>query len=102
MEYRATWIGYDDGYYHESRLFKTEDEALSYAYENLIVAELQTLNIRSTLDEIPESDRKKCFYYDKTWRDKDGCCSCAECYIEKCSVAVKRMTEDEKKFYGVN
>ena len=44
-----------------------------------------------------DEEKKKCFYYDKNCND--GCCTCAECYIEKCSVAVDRMTEKEKKFY---
>ena len=46
-----------------------------------------------------DKEKKKCFYYDKNCND--GCCTCVECYIEKCPVAVERMTENEKRFYGV-
>lgn len=41
---------------------------------------------------------KNCFYYDKNC----GCCTCAECFIEKCDVAVLRMTPEERRFYGVS
>ena len=47
-----------------------------------------------------DEERKKCFYYEKDL-EEDGCCLCAECYIEKYPVAVERMTESEKRFYGV-
>ena len=41
-----------------------------------------------------------CFYYDKG--NEDGCCTCAECFIEKCDVAILRMTPEQRKFYGVS
>lgn len=29
------------------------------------------------------------------------CCTCIECYMFGCPIAVSRMTEEEKRFYGV-
>lgn len=52
-----------------------------------------------------DEEKKNCLYRDKNahYYDEhyDGCCTCAECYIDKCPVAVERMTESEKRFYGV-
>ena len=47
-----------------------------------------------------DEERKKCFYYDKNL--EDGCFTCCECGIEKCPEAVKRMTDKEKRLYGIN
>jgi len=45
----------------------------------------------------------ECIYYDKYCKEHgiDGCCTCTECFIEKCPVAVERMSPEEKKFYCV-
>lgn len=50
-----------------------------------------------------EAERKGCFYYDKDYERVagDGCFTCAECGIAKCPEAVKRMSENDKKLYGV-
>lgn len=29
------------------------------------------------------------------------CCTCIECYMFGCPIAVSMMTEEEKRFYGV-
>lgn len=47
---------------------------------------------------------KTCFYYDKEYEKfnwEDGCGHCHECFQFKCPVAVSRMTDEEKAFYGI-
>ena len=50
------------------------------------------------LEEILKNP-KLCFFYDNHL--ENGCCTCFECYQQKCPRAVARMTPNEKRFYGV-
>lgn len=50
--------------------------------------------------KMTKEERKKCPYY--AHELEDGCDTVFECRFEKCPYVVDKMTESEKKFWGID